>query len=107
MRFSAPRAPLAAALLLVAGTFAGCASQAEPAAAGPALAAPASGTAWQIVANDGKDKFTETSPDATPWITIGPDGSVNARIPASAQSQAAKASLQSGSLGVLTIHRAP
>jgi hypothetical protein len=59
------------------------------------------------VANDGKDKFGETSADATPWITIGPDGGVNARIPPSAQTQAAQGSVQGGKLGVLTIHRAP
>lgn len=96
---------LAAAALPAAGCASG--ASAPPRVSTPPIPAPASGTAWQIKANGGANTYGETSPDGSPWITIGGDGSVNARIPASAATQQAAPSVQQGSVGSLQIRRAP
>lgn len=103
------RQPLSCAVALLAlGSFAGCASNSSAnVSSGPAIPAPASGTAWQALANGGGATYGETSADATPWITVGADGAINARIPASAQTQAAAGAVEAGNVGVLTIRRAP
>ena len=77
---------------------------------GPAVTLPpppAGNTAWQVVANGGEKKYGATVPDATPWITVGQDGSVRAKIPASEQTKAAQPGLDPQNLGALTIRRAP
>jgi hypothetical protein len=108
-RLSAARACALAMALLAAPLAAGCAS-APPAGSGStvALEAPPPGnTAWQVIANGGEKKYGATVPDATPWITIGNDGSIRAQIPASEQTKAAQPGLDPQALGALTIRRAP
>lgn len=103
------RLPLLALVTALALTAAGCASggSAPPRVSTPLIPAPASGTAWQIKANGGADTYGETSPDGSPWITVGGDGSINARIPASAATQQAAPAVQQGTVGSLQIRRAP
>lgn len=95
--------------LFAATLAAGCASSGErPARSVVALPPPPAGnTSWQVIANGGELKQGATVPDANPWVTVGPDGSVHAKIPASEQTKAAAPGLKSEALGALTIRRAP
>jgi hypothetical protein len=112
---STPR--LARALLLVAtpftaALFAGCAGTSStgdaPTASAVTLQPPPAGSAaWQVISNGGEKKFGATVPEATPWITVTSDGTLRAKVPASAETQAAKAGLDPQTMGAVTIRRAP
>jgi hypothetical protein len=101
------RQPLAAVLAAASAGFAGCASKTPPPTNSLAIPAPAAGTAWQATPNGGGQNFGETTADTSPWITVGQDGGVQARIPASAQTKSAAGEIESGNIGVITIRRAP
>lgn len=103
MRYSSSLSLGAVALLaLVAG---GCTSQSTGTSAASMIAAPASGAAWRVVGQGGQTTVDGTA--AAGAIQIGPDGSIRASIPASAQSQQAAGALAPGSFGALQIRNAP
>lgn len=105
-----PRLPRPALLLAapLLGTLVGCSSGGGvQRVSTPMLPAPSQGTAWQMTTPGAGGTYGETSPDTSPWITIGGDGSVNARIPPSAATQQAATAVQQGQVSSLQIRRAP
>lgn len=94
-----------AALAAASLALAGCAG--AQASTTSLLPAPASGTAWRMVAGEGSQEVQGSLPAGTRPIRIDPAGTIRAVIPASPETQQAQPLLAPGSFGALQLRSAP
>lgn len=94
-----------AALAATSLALAGCA--ASQASTTSLLPAPASGTAWRVVAGEGAQEVQGSLPAGTRAVSIDGSGTIRAVLPASPETQQAQPLLAPGTFGALQLRSAP